>query len=111
MLDRCLIEKNFKKSLNTYNKNAIVQKNMADFLVSQIKKKKYPKILEIGSYTGVLTKKIINNFEFEKYVAVDIVDSFDYIKKLSDKIQFIKSDFENFSIDEKFDLIVSNASL
>ena len=111
MLDKKLIEKNFKKSITTYSANAIVQKQMADEVIKFIKNKKYVSILEIGSYTGILTEKIVKNVEFEKYLAVDIVDSFDFIKKLNGKIEFKKCDIESFTTKQKFDLIVSNASL
>ena len=95
MLDKKLIETNFKKSINTYNDNASVQKQMADELISKIdNSKKYKKILEIGSYTGILTSRIVKNIDFDDYLAVDIVDSFDFIKDLSSKIRFKKCNIE-----------------
>ncbi len=111
MLDKKLIKKNFQKSLNTYNKNAFVQKKMAQKLASMLKKQSFKKILEIGSYTGLLTFEIVQNVKFEKYFAIDIVDSFDFIKDLSDKISFKQTSIEDFLTEEKFDLIVANASL
>ncbi len=111
MLDKKLIKKNFQKSLNTYNENAFVQKTMAQKLVSMLKKKSYKKILEIGSYTGILTLEIVQNVKFEEYYAIDIVDSFNFIKNLSNKISFKQANIEDFSTEEKFDLIVANASL
>ncbi len=111
MLDSDLVQKNFKKSLNTYNENAFVQKSMAQKLLSMLKKNNYKKILEVGSYTGILTSKIIQNVEFEEYLAIDIVDSFDYIKNLSKKILFKQTNIETFSTLDKFDLIIANASL
>ena len=84
---------------------------MADKLVSLIQKKKLKNILEIGSYSGILTKKILDKFEFENYLALDIVDSFEKIKNLSNKIKFQQIDVEKFETQEKFDLIIANASL
>ena len=113
MLDKNLIQKNFYKSLKTYDKNAFIQLYMAQKLVNLIKLKglKYNKILEIGSYTGLLTKEAIKTFEFDNYLAIDIVNSYDFIKNLSPKIKFLKTDIECFSTDEKYDLIIANASL
>lgn len=111
MLNKYLIKNKFSKSLSSYDKNAVVQKLMAEFLISKIKNKKFNKILEIGSYTGILTKLVLQNISFEKYVALDIVDSFSYIDGLSSKISFVQSDIEDFITGEKFDLIISNASL
>lgn len=111
MLDKTLIEKKFQNSLNCYDKNAIIQDLMAKKLISLIPEKKYENILEIGTYSGLLTKRAIDKFEFEKYFALDIVDSFSKIKDLSNKIEFLQIDVEKFKTDEKFDLILANASL
>ena len=106
-----LIKEKFEKSINTYDKNAIVQKEMADKLISLINKKDFDSILEIGSYTGLLTKKVIQNFNFKNYLALDIVDSFDFIKNLNSKIEFKLADINNIKLDQKFDLIITNACL
>ena len=111
MLNKSLIKNKFSKSLYSYDKNAIVQRLMAEFLINKIKNNKFNKILEIGSYTGILTKIAIRNFSFERYVALDIVDSSSCIRGLSSKIDFVQSDIEDFITDEKFDLIISSASL
>lgn len=118
MLDKSLIKKNFKKSIVSYSKNAVVQEKMAQKLVSLIKEKTnktdFKNILEIGSYTGFLTKQINENFCFENYLALDIVEhSKDYIQKINPEIKFLNSDIESFSVStgEKFDLIATNASL
>ncbi len=111
MLNKELIEKKFQNSIDFYDKNALIQKIMADKLVSLIEKKKFENIFEIGSYSGILTKKVIEKFDFENYLALDIVDSFEKIKNLSPKIKFEKCDIENFKTEEKFDLIIANASL
>ena len=111
MLNKELIEKKFENSIDNYDDNALIQKIMADKLISLIEKKKFKNILEIGSYSGILTKKIVDKFEFEKLLALDIVDSFEKIKNLSEKIKFQKIDVEKFETNEKFDLIIANASL
>ncbi len=111
MLEKSIIKKNFKKSLETYDNCAVVQKQMAKKLTSMLDNKKYQNILEIGSYTGILTKNIIKKVEFENYLALDIIDSGDYIKKIDSRICFIKEDIEEFLSSKKFDLIISNAAL
>ena len=111
MLDKNLIETKFKNSIDFYDDNAVIQKIMADKLLSLINKKQFKNILEIGSYSGILTKRIVEKFDFENYLALDIVDSFHKIQNLSPKISFIKEDVEKFTTNEKFDLIIANASL
>lgn len=111
MNDKTLIKKRFQKSINSYSNNALIQKKMAEKLLSLINENNFKNIFEIGSYSGVLTKNAIEKFDFENYLALDIINSFDYIKNLSPKISFIQDDIENFTTNQKFDLILSNASL
>lgn len=111
MLNKSLIEKKFQNSINSYDDNAIIQKLMARKLVSLIQKETFKNILEIGSYSGILTKEIIEKFNFENYLALDIVNSFEKIKNLNSKIKFQQIDVEKFESSEKFDLIIANASL
>ncbi len=113
MLDKEFVKKKFIKSLLTYNSNAFVQKIMADELIELLNNKKYKNILEIGSYTGILTEKLVlKNPDFENYTAVDIISQAKkYVNKINNKIEFINADIENFETDKKFDLIIANASL
>ena len=111
MLDKNFIAKKFENSINFYDDNAIIQELMAKKLISLIERKKFKNILEIGSYSGLLTKKAVEKFDFENYLALDIVDSFNKIKNLSPKITFEKNDVEEFKTNQKFDLIIANASL
>ena len=111
MLDKNFIAKKFENCINFYDDNAIIQELMAKKLISLIDKKKFKNILEIGSYSGLLTKKAVEKFDFDSYLALDIVDSFNKIKNLSPKITFEKNDVEEFNTNQKFDLIIANASL
>lgn len=110
MLDKELIKNKFQKSLLTYSNHAIVQKDMAEKL-SDFLDKNYDDILEIGSYSGLLTNEIVKKVNFKNYCAIDIIDSFKYIKNLSPKIKFILGDIESIRIKEKYDLIISSSSL
>ena len=111
VLDKNLIKEKFTNSIDFYDDNAIIQNLMADKLLSLINRNTFKNILEIGSYSGILTKKIIEKLEFDSYLALDIVDSFDKINSLSNKISFVQADIEKFETDKKFDLIIANASL
>ena len=112
MIDKKRIAKNFEKRIGEYEQNAYVQKKMAEKLTQILPSSSYKKILEIGSYSGVLTKELIKNIDFESYLALDIVEnSKDYLENIDKKIIFKKADIEAFETNEKFDLIVSNAAL
>ena len=112
MIEKDRIQKKFKKQIKEYDKNAVVQKEMAKKLVSLLPEKKYKNILEIGSYSGILTSEIKKNIDFSSYFALDVVEeSKDYLKKIDENIEFISADIETFETKEKFDLIISNAVL
>jgi len=113
MLNKELIKKKFQKSLLTYNSNASIQKIMADELLFYIKKSNFKNILEIGSFTGVLTQKTVLKFpDFVSYKAIDIIpESEEYLRKIDNRIEFLNTDIEEFDSKQKFDLIITSASL
>jgi len=110
-MNKDLIQSRFKKHLNEYNQNAVVQKIMAEKVVNLCSQKKYENILELGCGTGFLTNLINQNLEFEKYTAIDLIKECEtYIKQINPIIEFRVSDIEEFEYD-KYDLIISNAAL
>lgn len=110
MLNKELVKKKFIKSISTYSDNAKIQLEIAKKLSCFITGK-YNNVLEIGSYSGFLTKNVIQNIEFDNYLALDIVDSFDFIKNLNPKIKFLIADIETIQLKELYDLIISSSSL
>ena len=112
MIDKSLVKKRFKKSLKTYDENAIVQKKMAKELKSLLPKKKYNKIFEIGCATGILTKEIADKLIFSELYLNDIVEeSKKYVQEIYKECNFIAGDIENIDLNKKYNLIISNACL
>lgn len=112
MIDKSLVKKRFKKSLDTYDDNAIVQKQTAKKLIELLPKKQYSSVFEIGCATGILTKEIYERIIFEEFYANDIVEeSGDFVKKIISNTKFIQGDIEEIIFDKKYDLIISNACL
>ena len=113
-MNKDLIRQRFAKNLENYDKNAKIQKHMAKKLVSLIKNKTPNKILEIGCGTGFVTKLISKEFTFKTYLALDIVeDCRQYIYNINPNVKFSSIDIEDFikKDTDKYDLIISNASL
>lgn len=122
-MNKNLIHSRFSKHLKDYDKNAKIQKNMAEKLVSLCRKKYYKNILEIGCGTGLLTREIVKNIEFENYTAIDIVEDCEsFIKNIDSRIEFVSGDIEEISGFTSLlstsedtitmpDLIISNAAL
>lgn len=114
MVNKELVKKRFEKSLSTYTKNAIVQKQMSDVLLSNLIKHKgidFNKCLEIGCGSGFLTEKILEGITFEELFVNDIVEnSLDKTKFFSDKIKNLYGDCENIYFPSDLDLVISNAT-
>lgn len=114
MIDKKLVHDRFAKNLESYNENAKIQKRMAERLLDFIKNKNPQRILEIGCGSGFLTKLVNDKIGFETYQTLDIVEDCQvYINQINPKIEFICDDIEEFlkNDNNKYDLIISNASL
>ena len=53
MINKELVKKRFSKSLDTYEDNAFVQKEMGAKLISLLEKKEFNTIFEIGCASGL----------------------------------------------------------
>ncbi len=112
MIDKSLVKRRFKKSLETYNDNAIVQKQTAANLIKMLPEKNYDSVLEIGCATGILTEQIIKNIKYKTLTVNDRVsEAKQYIDKMLTNYNFLAGDSERINITNTFDLIISNACL
>ena len=111
MINKQLVKSRFQKNLKTYSENSIVQEEMANKLVNLLTHNSYDSVLELGCGSGILTKKLNNKIKFNNYTAIDIVeDCKEYIDKINQDIKFVQSDIEEMDLNEKYDLIISNAT-
>lgn len=107
-----LIKKQFEKSLNTYSQNAVVQKVMAEKLVDNLQKVRvdFENILELGCGTGILTNEIVKKINFKNYCANDLIEkSKFYVEDIIPKTKFYCGNAQHIKLQQKQDLIISNA--
>lgn len=108
--DPKLIKNQFKKSLDKYEANAVVQALMADKLIENLSGNDFSKVLELGCGSGLLTKKLIKKINYKKYYANDIVEkSKVYIDKILNDYVFLCGNAQRLNVNDKFNLIISNA--
>jgi malonyl-CoA O-methyltransferase len=112
-MNKDIIEFNFSKNAETYDDNAVVQKECASRLAEMLGEEGFPRILEIGCGTGEYTRCLADRYRNAEITAVDISETMLNVarKKLGDRnIRFVVGDAEDIEIDGKYDLITSNAS-
>lgn len=100
----------FRQAAKTYNDNAIVQKEMAQKLISLVLRhnNKYLSILEIGAGTGFLTKEIIENFDYENLYINDMEENQTPFKQ---GLTYLKGDIEKIEIPKNLNLVISSSAL
>ena len=99
---------NFGKKFYKYEENAHIQKIVAKELIDLVPEKKYNTIFEIGAGTGLLTKNIVKNLEYQSLIVNDkYLESEEYIKDFP-SIEFVGGDIEKLDIN-KSDLIMSSS--
>lgn len=107
-----LIKKQFEKSFNSYDQNAVVQKLMAEKLVKNLSsiKTDFNSVLELGCGTGILTKELVKKIKFKAYCANDLVEkSKKYVTEIIPNSEFFCGNALKIKSAKKQDLIVSNA--
>lgn len=111
-IDNKHIKKQFEKSMNDYDKNAVVQDLMASKMIIELVKicDNFQNVLELGAGTGLLTKRISKQIKFQNFYANDIVEkSKTYIQKVIPHANFLCGNALKIKPVKKMDLIISNA--
>ena len=101
---------NFNNKYITYNQNALVQKELANDLLSLLKinsTSKYSSMFEIGCGTGIFTKLFINSYNPSLIILNDMFDTTTYLTDINYE-KFIKGNIENLNI-PNVDIIVSSS--
>ena len=113
MINKDLVKFIFQKIINTYDNCAVIQKEMAHLLIEKILANcgnSFDKVFEFGAGTGFLSKNMLNRISFKEYCANDIIEESEFcIKNIINDAKFMAGDIEKINLEEKFDLIVSNA--
>lgn len=113
MIDKEKLKRRFSRNIESYDEYANVQKHMSKKLLSMAQIEDGMNILEIGCGTGYLTKLILSENENISITAVDIAPGMiDFCKKDEEieSVNFILGDIETMDLNEKYDLIISNAT-
>jgi malonyl-CoA O-methyltransferase len=113
-LDKKLVSSRFARSLQTYDDNALVQRAMAEELVSAMRDTvgtNFERIFEVGCGTGMLTRYIAKEFTYEKLIVNDLVPEYMVPIMEMTVCDFMAGDVETLpGMPRELDLIISNAT-
>lgn len=101
-------ENRFVKVADFYNDNAFIQRRMGEELVSYMRGfnlLNFDKVFEIGCGTGLFTNIYTKEIKYQVLYLNDVKN----FVKINIAYKFIAGDIEKITIDEQFNLVISNA--
>ncbi len=118
-IDKALIKRKFGTGIESYHREAEVQKNMAHELSSELLSLHLPHdavLFEIGCGSGFLTRNILEKLKFKHLYANDIAHSSecvitDLLKGYSKSLSFIEGDAETMPFPPALDLVISSSTI
>lgn len=127
MRDKALIAQRFSKAWKTYEEYAVVQNQIADNLIVMLQNYfavsakqnavsfgqngvlfqrngvSFQRVFEVGCGSGLLTRKMLANFDCKSYIANDIAD----VVSLPLQVEFRKGDAESMDFPKDISILVS----
>lgn len=117
-INKELLATRFSNASKLYEDATPIQNQMAQNLFNEVLRhfanKKINNILELGCGSGRLTEKLSTNFPQSKITAIDFAPNMVELAKIkAPQVNYIIGDIEKvvFELEEKFDLIISNATI
>jgi len=116
MVDKNKVMLRFSRAASTYDEHALVQQEMAEYLISMLPHGDYARILELGCGTGYLSALVVNKLRPKAFYLNDISGSMLdrcalRLSAFGENCTFVKGDLDTLGFEEKFHLIISNACL
>jgi len=109
---KLLIKRYFNNVTQTYDNSANIQQIIADELAANIPAKYFENVLEIGTGTGFLTKRVIQKIQSAFYLNIDL--AFELLLSYSKQTKnmfFVNADADYLPIKKNnFDLLISSST-
>ncbi len=106
------IRQRFARSLDSYGDAATLQAEMARTLLEALKAQagtRFPRLLEAGCGTGVLTDLVEQQLAFQELLLVDLVPECARFHQRRPKASFRAGDLEALELPQELDLCLANA--
>ncbi|ADU75246.1 malonyl-CoA O-methyltransferase [Acetivibrio thermocellus AD2] len=115
MIDKKILQMHFSRNAKNYDAYAKVQKKMANTLLDMLDldSKNRLDILDVGCGTGYLTKLLLDRWPDARITAIDIAPGMiEYARDRFNEsnVEFACLDIEEAELNQKYDLVISNAT-
>lgn len=120
-VDKSVLVRRFSRSMATYECAAVVQRDMAEQLVADVRRiagaDRFDRVVELGCGTGLLTRRLLENCRVSDLVLNDLVPECErtagWVREHEPHVtvQFLRGDMEDVEFPDEQDLIVSSAVL
>ena len=119
VIDKVLVKRQFDNGLKTYDNCAQTQRNVVVELVQMVSEAGFDhfnKVFEVGCGSGLLTQKLLENFQIDKLLTNDITcASQEHMDRISAqnfrKIEFLCGDAEKIIFPQNNDAVFSSSTL
>lgn len=118
-IDKTLVTRRFSEGFRTYDREAVVQKDVARKLVSEVARLNFhvpTQVLEVGCGTGLLTEEILRYLHAEQLVVNDICTAAssrvrELEKKYNQTIRFMPGDAEEIDFPDHLSTVISGSTI
>jgi malonyl-CoA O-methyltransferase len=112
------ISKCFRSSINSYENNALVQKEVGDSLLALMagySEIRYKRVLEVGCCTGAMTEKMCVAFSPDEFFINDLVtdcceSTVERIRNLAGSVYPVPGNVEFIDLPSQLDLVISSST-
>lgn len=119
LIDKVLVKRQFDNGLRTYDNCAQTQRNVATELVQMVHGAGFDlfkKVFEVGCGSGLLTQKLLENFQINKLTTNDITcSSQEHMNRIAAQnlknIEFLCGDAEKITFPQNNDAVFSSSTL
>ncbi len=119
--DKALVARRFARSLPTYDRSAVVQREMANELATELRRLAgatgFDRALDLGCGTGLLTERLLAACRVRELYLNDLVPACAataaacQARHPETRVRFLAGDMETAALPDQLDLVAANAAL
>ncbi|MCZ4270864.1 methyltransferase domain-containing protein [Maritalea porphyrae] len=114
--DDTRVATSFRRGLDSYEKNAVVQRQIAQHLANELmsvrQANQFDRALEFGCGTGYLTKQLTDQFEINDLIINDLVAECETkVGSIAPHSRFVAGPIQEIELPEQLDLVASSSAI